>query len=236
MRDRYLTWVQSNWGKRISKTLGLPRPTILSRRGEDSFPSSCLLGAAPDGDLLQPLAQCLTSIATLYSNDALGSLGIEAKNPRGTEKYGSLVLDASGIKTVTTLEYLHQLFHRHLRLLGQCGRVILLGRPPEHCKEAEHQITQRALEGFMRSLCKELRQGSTGHLIYVSGGAEQQMSSTIQFCCSARSAYVSAQVIRLQTADSNIEFNNDKPLAGKTALVTGAARGIAAAIARTLAA
>lgn len=62
------------------------------------------------------------------------------------------------------------------------------------------------------------------------------MASTVQFCCSARSAYVSGQAIRLQAVSSSTEGNRDKPLAGKTALVTGAARGIGAAIARTLAA
>ena len=239
MIDRYLTWVQSTWGKRLSKTLGLPRPTMLSRRNEDRLPSNCLLSAAPDGDLLQPLTQCLASFTTLHLDSSLGSLaiaGIEAKDSQATGKYSALVLDASGIQTVAALEYLHHFFHQHLRQLGQCGRVLLLGRPPEHCKEAEHQVTQRALEGFMRALCKELRHGSTGHLIYVAEGAEQQMCSTIQFCCSARSAYVSAQVIRLQVADSNTEPSSDKPLEGKTVLVTGAARGIGAAIARTLAA
>lgn len=239
MSDRYLTWVQSTWGKRISKKLGLPRPVLLKRRSKDSLPTSCLLGATPDGGLFQPLAQCLASFATLHLDESLSSFaieGIEFKNPQSTEKYGSLVLDASGIKTVAALEHLHQFFHQHLRQLGPCGRVLLLGRPPEHCREAEHQIAQRALEGFIRSLSKELRFGSTGHLIYVTEGAEYQISSTIQFYCSARSAYVSAQVIRLQAGGTNTECNSDKPLAGKTALVTGAGRGIGAAIARTLAA
>lgn len=239
MSDGYLTWVQSSWGKRIGKTLRLPQPTLLKRRGEHDLPSQCLLGSVPDGDLLLPLAQCLTSFATLHLDDSSAGPALqefEAKSAQSTDQYGALVLDASGIKTVAALNHLHQFFHSHLRQLSPCGRVVVLGRPPEHCKEAEQQITQRALEGFMRSLCKELRHGSTGHLIYASEGAEQQLASTIEFCCSARSAYVSAQVIRLQAGSPIFEVHKDKPLAGKTALVTGAARGIGAAISRTLAA
>lgn len=238
MSDRYLTWAQSNWGKRISKAWGLPRPTLLNRRSEHDHPSHGLLGAAPDGELWQSLTQCLESFTTLHLDDSLGSLALiePKKNLQPPDQYGALVLDASGIKSVAALEFLHQFFQRHIRQLTHCGRVLVLARPPEHCKEAEHQIAQRALEGFTRSLCKELRFGSTGHLIYVAEGAEQQISSTVQFCCSARSAYVSAQVIRLQAASLHTEVNSDKPLAGKTALVTGAARGIGAAIARTLAA
>lgn len=135
MSDRYLTWVQSSWGKRISKTLGLPRPTLLRRRGEQDVHSHCLLSAAPDGDLLQPLAQCLTLLpATLYIDDTLGGpllQHFESKSPHGTQRFGALVLDASGIKTIEALELLHQFFHSHLRQLDPCGRVLILGRPPE---------------------------------------------------------------------------------------------------------
>lgn len=88
----------------------------------------------------------------------------------------------------------------------------------------------------MRSLCKELRHGSTGQLVYVAEGAEDQLGSTLRFFGSARSAYVSGQVLYLQASGKQDAqaFDWNKPLAGKKALVTGAARGIGAAIAQTL--
>jgi 3-oxoacyl-[acyl-carrier protein] reductase len=72
--------------------------------------------------------------------------------------------------------------------------------------------------------------------VLVSPGAEDQLSSTLRFLLSPRSAYVSGQVVRIGTGVAPLpELDWARPLAGKVALVTGAARGIGAAIARTLA-
>ncbi len=57
---------------------------------------------------------------------------------------------------------------------------------------------QRALEGFTRSLAKEIGgRGSTAQLVYVEPGAEDQLDSTLRFLLSPRSAYVSGQVVRV---------------------------------------
>ena len=53
---------------------------------------------------------------------------------------------------------------------------------------------------------------------------------------SARSAFVTGQFLHVSSAAGSETENRSLPLAGRTALVTGAARGIGAAIARTLAA
>jgi 3-oxoacyl-[acyl-carrier protein] reductase len=118
-----------------------------------------------------------------------------------------------------------------------CGRVVILGRPPEQQTSSRKATVQRSLEGLTRSLGKELRKGINAQLVYVAEGAEDQVESTLRFLLSPRSAYVSAQVIRIgapvggeQTvADWNL------PLAGKKVLVTGASRGIGASIAEVVA-
>lgn len=71
-------------------------------------------------------------------------------------------------------------------------------------------------------------------MVYVDEGAEANLESTLRFLISPRSAYVSGQVIRVSKAD-NVDLDWAKPLAGKTALVTGASRGIGEAIANVLA-
>jgi 3-oxoacyl-[acyl-carrier protein] reductase len=93
--------------------------------------------------------------------------------------------------------------------------------------------TRQALDGIVRSLGKELRRGATANLLQVED--EASLESALRFFLSARSAYVDGQPVRLAAGVAPDPADWDRPLAGKTALVTGAARGIGAAIAQVLA-
>lgn len=52
---------------------------------------------------------------------------------------------------------------------------------PFQCLAAFAASAQRALEGFSRSLAKELRNGSTLQLLYVAEGAEDQLEGALRF-------------------------------------------------------
>jgi 3-oxoacyl-[acyl-carrier protein] reductase len=131
---------------------------------------------------------------------------------------------------------LRDFFSPLMRSLEACPRLVVLGTPPESLK-GPGRITQRALEGFTRSLGKEVGRGGTSQLVYVTEGAEGAVGSTLGFLLSPKSAYVSGQVIRIGTSAKAPAETPDlqHPLAGKVALVTGAARGIGEQIARVLA-
>lgn len=246
MSDRYGDFVQSSIGRKVAKNLGLPMPVELDRfdSGQPSVRGSVLVGRA-DGDntaISESVARILSDLhADVFVNsrdavkDALADAGVKAKaNTGGNDKFKVLLFDASNISNADELKQVYEFFHAVARRVEKSGRVIVIGRPPEDLKDIEAALAQRSLEGFVKSVGKEFKRGITAQLIYVAEGAEKNLDSTLRFFASARSAYVSGQVVRV-TNGANVDVDWTQPLGGKTMLVTGASRGIGEAIARVLA-
>ena len=231
------------------KSAGLPVPVELERHspGDPVIGGRVLLGAAPGGRLAGPVARVLASagaqVATELREDLRGAAadaGLDAAvwNPETAgegDSFKALVFDATGIAGTGDLGDLRTFLGPTIRRIERSGRVIVLGTPPGDCAAAGEAIAQRALEGFMRSVAKEVHRGATGQLVLVEPGAEDAIESTLRFLLSPRSAYVSGQVVRVSRADSPPVGDWDRPLDGRVALVTGASRGIGAAIASVLA-
>ncbi|MBS1888335.1 MAG: 3-oxoacyl-ACP reductase [Actinobacteria bacterium] len=224
MTDRYSQLVNAPVLSTVARQLGLPQPVDLDRRrpGAPVIAGPVLSGAAPGARLERALKAVLDAI------------GAERAGAGGKAK--ALVFDASGIADSTELVELQRFFYPAVARLQRSGRVVVLGTTPTLAGSARAHTAQRALEGFSRSLAKEIGgKGATAQLVYVEPGAEDQLASTLRFLLSPRSAYVDGQVIRIGPGVAPTpEIDWDLPLAGKTALVTGASRGIGAAIAATL--
>ncbi|WP_350558549.1 3-oxoacyl-ACP reductase [Psychrobacter sp. CAL346-MNA-CIBAN-0220] len=246
MSDRYGDFVQSSIGKKVAKNLGLPLPVTLDRfeSGQRLVRGSVLVGSATGDDtrVSTSVARILSELhAEVFVNssdpirDALADAGIEAKaNTGDDDKFKVLLFDASNISNADELKQVYEFFHLVARRVEKSGRVIIIGRPPESINDIDTALAQRALEGFVRSVGKEFKRGVTAQLVYVAEGSEQNLDSTLRFFTSARSAYVSGQVVRVDKGNA-IEVDWTQPLGGKTMLVTGASRGIGEAIARVLA-
>ena len=246
MSDQYQAFAKSPIGKFVIKNLGLPSPTHLDRfqSATPVIQGAVLLGAAPSSSLTAEITQVLANIhANSYSGNnpelqqiaAKSGLNVGAYNEGDKEsKFKAVVFDASGIQSSEQLHALYAFFNPIARQIQRSGRVIVVGIDPDAATTVQQAIAQRALEGFVKSVGKELKKGITAQLLYVQPGAEANIESSLRFLLSPRSAYVSGQVHRVSKAEV-LDIDWVKPLAGKTAVVTGASRGIGEAIAHVLA-
>ncbi|WP_327268680.1 3-oxoacyl-ACP reductase [Streptomyces sp. NBC_01218] len=225
MADRYLHLTGTAPGRFLSRHLGLPQPVPL-RRWSLETPTL-------DGKVLHLTAG--EPAVPGEVRELLDGLGLpvveraeEAVRPAG------IVVDATGLTTVPGLAALHAALHPVVRSVARNGRVVVLGTTPS--PDDHHQAAaQQALEGFVRSLGKEIGRGATVQLVRIVPGAAASAGSTLRFLLSPRSAYVSGQVVEVTGATPDPVADWVAPLSGRTALVTGSARGIGEAVASVLA-
>ncbi|MEU2734027.1 3-oxoacyl-ACP reductase [Streptomyces sp. NPDC007095] len=237
MADRYLSFTGTAPGRFLTRRLGLPQPAALHRWSSErpTLEGALLLLAAGK--------PTLDDVATV-----LARTGLEVRTEATAQRPAGIVLDATGVAGVEALAEVHTALHPVVRSVADGGRVVVLGAaldPADHHQAA----AQQALEGFVRSLGKEIGRGRTVTLVRIAGagagvaGSVAGAESTFRFLLSPRSAYVSGQVIEVGRAGGDdggageVSVPQDwaRPLAGRTALVTGAARGIGQAVAETLA-
>lgn len=227
MADAYTRFIRSAPGGMLAKQLGLPRPSRLLRRDDRPEPvlgPVVVLGASAGADavahrLLEDGADVRRRVEDLRS---IGSVIVVADELSAPAELGPLLLPLAGV----------------MRSLAPGARLVTISRPATG-EEPARDAARGGVEGVLRSVAHEMRGGATANGILLADGVGVDAPGAVgalRFFLSARSAFITGQLLTVSTEAGSTTENASLPLAGRTALVTGAARGIGAAIARTLAA
>jgi 3-oxoacyl-[acyl-carrier protein] reductase len=257
MSDFLLELAQNPTAKKIIQAAGLPIPMPTPLERPKGPASEALLKDAPvfvagEGQLSELIAKTLLSAGAEPYVVGDGLLGVfrtelEPQGRRPTRlapdevpegvRAKALLFDATGLRTPADLKRVYEFFKPRVRSIARSGHVLLVGRPPEDAKSPEEAATRQALDGFVRSLAKEIgKAGATANLVYVAEGAEERLPGVLRFFLSPASAFVTGQPLRVtKLAKGEASASFTRPLEGKVVMVTGAARGIGAATAEILA-
>ncbi len=247
MGDFLLEWSKNPTTRKLMQTVGVPTPVDL-RRGEGAWPERPLegrtVGFGGGNGLRAAAASALAKAgATVLADGDLTPFTAAAEAfgraagplPEGGEqRYEALVFDGSDIDTPAGLRAAFDFFHTRVRSVASSGRIVVLGRPTADLEPC-HAASQGALLGFVKSLGKETgRKGTTVNLIRVAAGAEDRLAGPLRWLLMPHSAYVSGQAIDVSGRAPARDEAWARPLDGRLAVVTGAARGIGKATARRL--
>lgn len=234
--DPLIRLAAGRWSGPLIRALGLPSPKALPRE-TGPLRAEALAGrqGALGGTGVTPTLQAAETALRSLGVDLLDAARSSGPNDPGgpSNPLDVAVYDATGLATVAALDGLRRFFAPGLSRLRPGGRLLLLARAPDTLTEPEAAAAAQACEGFMRSLAKEVgRRGATANLLWLEPGAEAGLAAPLAFFGGLRSAYVSGRTLRLTAAP----IPAGQGLGGRTAVVTGAARGLGAATAERLAA
>ena len=234
MKDTYLGLVNGPL-KQVAKTLGLPQPVELQR-----------FGSTPESYRKKPVLVLGTSSAAQNLADMLLDNDFEVRRHANSgESLRAIIAVLDDAAAPTDLSATVLEVGQALRSLAKCGRVITISTAPNPKEQTpELAAATQGITGLARSLAHEMRAGSTANGILLDGVDVQapSVATALWFLLSGKSAYVSGQFITVASKAGTpvgmqefLSTGDAGPLAGRTAVVTGAARGIGAAIARNLA-
>ncbi len=226
-------------GKTLARKAGLTDPPKL-RRGRVMPTGPVLLGELPGSDGVARVTLGRLGITPgapivdVAENRTKDDKGRDVPKPYETRP-GAIVVDATGLRKLADLEGIRQLLRPVMRGLEASGRVIIVAKDASAVEGLEAHAVAQAIDGINRTVAKELRAGATSNLVFLREGVSaDDLASTLSFLLEGRSAFVSGQTWRVGKAKVAHDLT-DKPFEGRVVVVTGAARGIGAAIARTFA-
>ncbi len=226
MRDTYTEFANTGLGRKLTTSLGLPQPAKLRRY-------------RPDAPLVEgPVVVVGESATSDRIAEVMLGWGLDVRRHLGPREKAAVVVAA--FDTISSPEQLSSevlAVGRLLKQLKSSARVITVFRDPQETEDPAVRAARKGVEGLTRSLAHEMRAGGTANGIVLQNdldAAAPGFAGVLRFLLSGRSAFVSGQFISVGSVNGALPEDWSKPLQGQVAVVTGAARGIGAAIAKTL--
>jgi len=236
MTDRIEKFLRSNTGAAIAARLGLVVPDLKRYQSGSGLPTGTVVLAGRADDVASAALRSQLDALGVQWMDAAGSEAPGLFPEGSSDKCDALIYDGRSCHAASDLAGLHRFFAPMVRRLNNNGRILLIVEPHELADSPERAAAQRALEGFTRSLAKEIgNRGSTVQLMIIEPGAQAATQSTLAYLLSVKSAYIDGQAVRVRAGAPPVATDSDKPLSDKLVIVTGASRGIGESISRVLA-
>lgn len=152
-----------------------------------------------------------------------------------------LVFNAIGMENSDDIDQVYYFFQPLLKKVNRNGRLLILA--DGKAEGVLRKSYNRAMLGIAKTLAKEAgKKGISVNVIFLNDARQasdevllQAIQPHFAFWLSAHSVYVSGQSVNIDLKKSEKDIKIEGSIQGKKALVTGASRGIGAAIAEKLA-
>ena len=226
MRDSYTEFANTGLGRKLTSSLGLPQPAKLRRYRPDAPLIDGPVVVVGEGEASDRIAEVMLG----WGLDVRRHLA-----PR--EKAAAVVAAFDAVSSPEQLSADVLALGGLLKQLKPSARVITVFRDPQEAEDPAVRAARKGVEGMTRSLAHEMRAGGTANGVVLQNeldAAAPGFAGALRFLLSGRSAFVSGQFITVGSVNGALPQDWSEPLRGQVAVVTGAARGIGAAIANTL--
>lgn len=228
--------LEKKWLRSTIKSLSLPLPIppILSRTSKSYTPIT-----------LETKKVILSEFG--FKNEiflqALEKLG--ANTYAATDEDASpnvLIFNALSVESLKDIDEAFFFFKPLLKRVKRNGRLLILAEG--NADTSEKRAASRAMLGIAKTLAKESgKKGISANVLFLNDA--KQVSDEVlmngimghfAFWLSEHSAFITGQSVNIELQKTEVPESYEQSLNGKKALVTGASRGIGAAIAKKLAA
>ncbi len=212
---------------KVAEFLGFSAPVTLRRHepGQALVEGPALvLGAGPDADAVG--AQLVAWDVEVH------------RHPTPEQRYGAVVVVLTGAEHPSDLGGPLLEAASTLKKLGRCARIVTVSRAATADDAPAVAAARQGIDAVVRTIAKESRGGTTTNGLVLGASVPVTAASVVgglRFLLSSKSAFVHGQLLAVDSSAGSLPASWEKPLEGRVAVVTGAARGIGASIARVLA-